>query len=73
MNFLKQYRNEYKLTQKETALQLNMTLRRYLSYEQGTRITPEVVFIEILKNWKTYPNRTKIIQSLEWYEENKRG
>jgi transcriptional regulator with XRE-family HTH domain len=73
MNFLKQYRKEYAITQKELAKNLNISLRRYRSYEQGTRTIPEEIFIEVLKEWKTYPYREKIINVLEWYKENKKG
>lgn len=73
MNFLKQYRKEYKITQKDLANELGITLRTYRSYEYGTRTIPEEIFIEILKKWKTYPYREKIINVLKWYKENKKG
>lgn len=73
MNFLKQYRKEYKITQTKLAEELNITLRTYRSYEQGTRTIPEEIFLHILKKWETYPHREKIINVLEWYKENKKG
>ena len=38
------------------------------NYELGLREIPVNIFIKVLKEWKNYPARIKLLQVLKWYQ-----
>ena len=68
MHFLQKFRKEKNLTQKQTADFLEISFYTYKNYELGLREIPVNIFIKVLKEWKNYPARIKLLQVLKWYQ-----
>lgn len=68
MNFLQKFRKEKNLTQKQTADFLEISFYTYKNYELGLREIPINIFIKVLKEWKNYPARIKLLSVLKWYQ-----